>query len=138
MIFKKPVFLFVNRFYFLVSSKLKMTDVLFTVPVNLLVRKTVSLIVDTLLFRFDPGVLSLEKEGMEHFPPPISKVISSTPLWKWSAVTDWMVAHKKLDTIIAQNAHLIEDINGALELRDGALVKRRRQWLKKIEARSVA
>ncbi len=78
------------------------------------------------------------ERGDGTFPSPISKVISSTPLWKWSTVADWLLAHEKLDSQSVQSAHLIEDINGALELRDSASIKRRKQWLKKIETSSVA
>lgn len=56
------------------------------------------------------------ERGQGAFPPPVSKVTSPSPLWNWSTVADWMFACNKLDQAGLEKAHLIEDINGALEL----------------------
>lgn len=74
------------------------------------------------------------ERGDGTFPPPVSKITGPTPLWIWSAVADWLFVHKKLDETSVHNAHFIEDINGALELRDRKTTKRRQKLLRKIES----
>ncbi len=74
------------------------------------------------------------ERGDGTFPPPISKVTSPNPLWNWSSVAKWMFEHNKLDEEIVKQACFIEDINGALELRNQETTQRRQQLLKKLES----
>ena len=74
------------------------------------------------------------ERGDGTFPPPISKITSSNPLWNWSSVAKWMFDHNKVDEEVVKQAYLIEDINGALELRKKETVQRRQKLLKKLES----
>ena len=67
-------------------------------------------------------------------PSPVSKVISSNPLWSWGSVAKWMFDHNRLDEEIVRQANLIEDINGALELRNQETTQRRKKLLEKLES----
>ena len=53
---KKYLFTFFHRFFFLVSSCLKITGCVFVIWLIYLLEKTASPIANTLLFRSDPGV----------------------------------------------------------------------------------
>ena len=68
------------------------------------------------------------------FPSPISKITSLNPLWSWSAVAKWMFDHNKLEEEKVWQAYLIEDLNGALELRNQERAQRRQELLKKLES----
>ena len=92
----------------------------------------------TNLSRQQVSMLVTGKRGDGTFPPPISKIISPNPLWKWSTVAEWMLLHKKLDKKAVQDAYIIEDMNGALELRDQDTAIRRQELLQRIESKNVA
>ena len=92
----------------------------------------------TNLSRQHISMLVSGERGDGTFPSPILKVTSSNPLWSWSAVADWMYHHKKLDKESVNYAHFLEDINGALDLRNQETVLKRQQLLYKIEQKLVA
>lgn len=74
------------------------------------------------------------KRGDGSFPAPVSKITSSQPIWNWNQAAKWMVQYKHLDKEIAQQASFIEDINGALNLRNKELIQRQQALLKKLES----
>ncbi len=80
------------------------------------------------------SMLASGERGDGTFPPPISKITSPNPLWNWSSVAKWMFEHNKLDEKTASQAYLIEDINGALELRNQETAQRRLKLLEKLES----
>ncbi|NHN84507.1 hypothetical protein GOB93_07595 [Acetobacter musti] len=56
-----------------------------------------------------------EKRG-KGFPAPYVRVTSSTPLWQWSAVANWMVKQGVLEPSAQQEAVVLQTINARLEL----------------------
>ncbi len=50
----------------------------------------------------------------EHFPAPIARVTSKSPLWDWATVARWMFQHKKLEREIAVAAETVRKANEAI------------------------
>lgn len=71
------------------------------------------------------------KRGLGDFPVPIAGINSSSPLWRWVDVAQWLYKnHKITDKKLLLDAQVIDDINGALELRDVVKLKKRQILLK--------
>lgn len=70
------------------------------------------------------------KRGSGHFPVPFSGVSSTSPIWKWKDVVIWMVENKKLgnDRLI-EDAELLDNFNGVLDMRDESIMKERQYLL---------
>ncbi len=59
------------------------------------------------------------KRGQGDFPVPIAGIQSASPLWRWVDVVQWLYKnHKLTDNKLLVDAQAVDDINGALELRD--------------------
>ncbi len=70
------------------------------------------------------------KRGTGDFPVPIAGVNSTSPLWRWVDVVQWLCKnHKLTDLQCLADAQVIDDINGALELRDVAKREKRQRLL---------
>lgn len=50
----------------------------------------------------------------KHFPPPIAKVTSESPLWQWAIVARWMFENDKLAKEDAIEAEIVREANAAL------------------------
>jgi transcriptional regulator with XRE-family HTH domain len=62
------------------------------------------------------AALSLYAKGerAQHFPGPIARVTSESPLWDWLAVTRWMYLHDKLDRAAVLQAKAVREANIAV------------------------
>lgn len=60
----------------------------------------------------------LGKRGDGSFPKPILKIHNKSPLWKWTDVAKWLYEQRKIkDYQVVDHANIVNDINGALEIR---------------------
>ncbi len=59
-----------------------------------------------------------------HFPAPVVRVTSESPLWEWATVARWMYKNKKLEKQIAVEAELVRQANAALGAGECHLDKR--------------
>jgi hypothetical protein len=50
----------------------------------------------------------------EHFPAPIARVTSESPLWDWATVAKWMYENDKLDLAAAVAAEIVKQANVAI------------------------
>ncbi|MCX7319448.1 MAG: hypothetical protein NT113_08120 [Hyphomicrobiales bacterium] len=50
----------------------------------------------------------------KHFPAPVARVTSESPLWDWSSVAKWLFEHDKLSRSEAIEAEAIRAVNAAL------------------------
>jgi transcriptional regulator with XRE-family HTH domain len=49
-----------------------------------------------------------------HFPAPIARVTSESPLWDWATVARWMYENEKLGKEAALNAEIVRQANVAI------------------------
>jgi hypothetical protein len=74
------------------------------------------------------------KRGLGHFPVPYANINSSSPLWRWIDVVQWLYKNHKLnDKKILIEAQIVDDINGALELRDATKWRKRQLLLNDLQ-----
>ncbi len=60
------------------------------------------------------------KRGTGNFPVPFAGVNSTSPIWRWSDVLQWLCTHQKIDnTQLVKEATIIDGINMALWMREG-------------------
>ncbi len=72
--------------------------------------------------------------GSGDFPKPILKIANKSPLWRWSAVAEWLYQKGKIhDHKVIDFANIVEDINAALELRNKESFKRKKKILNELE-----
>lgn len=70
------------------------------------------------------------KRGQGDFPVPFTGINSTSPIWRWRDVVKWLQNNHKLeDASLFDEADTIDNINGALEMRDARVVKVRRGFL---------
>ena len=70
------------------------------------------------------------KRGAGDFPVPVAGVNSTSPLWRFVDVVQWLYKnHKLTDQQLLNDAQVVDDINGALELRDVAKREKRQRLL---------
>lgn len=57
--------------------------------------------------------------GSGQFPGPVQRVKGNSPLWRWKTIVDWLVAEARLpaDSPLIANAHIMDNLNLALQLR---------------------
>jgi hypothetical protein len=61
--------------------------------------------------------------GPGGFPPPVSSVTRSSPLWRWSEVARWFTEHQRVgngsatDPSVLESAETIGKLNAVLEMR---------------------
>jgi hypothetical protein len=53
------------------------------------------------------------KRGI-HFPAPVARITSESPLWEWATVARWMYQNNKLAKQIAVDAELVRQANAAI------------------------
>lgn len=56
--------------------------------------------------------------GPGGFPPPVSSITGSSPLWRWSEVAKWFAHHQLTDSAPLPEAQTIRRINAFLEVRN--------------------
>lgn len=56
-------------------------------------------------------------ERGKDFPIPVARVMSSTPLWDWYQVAEWLHAHGRLDRSAVGEARVVREANICLESR---------------------
>ncbi|MRS14846.1 DNA-binding protein [Enterobacteriaceae bacterium RIT691] len=66
--------------------------------------------------------IALLKEGARgsrQFPGPVQRVTGNSPLWHWRTVVDWLAREARIpaDSPLIANAHVLDSINLALQLR---------------------
>lgn len=82
------------------------------------------------------SLLALGERGDGNFPKPILKIANKSPLWRWSSVAEWFYSQRTIKNHeIVDFAHIIEDINSALDLRDQETYDHRKKILMKLERR---
>lgn len=57
----------------------------------------------------------------QHFPSPVARVTSDTPLWDWSTVAKWLFQHEKLSRDAAIEAEAVKAANEALKTHEPRL-----------------
>ncbi|MCW8409597.1 hypothetical protein OQJ13_11510 [Legionella sp. PATHC035] len=76
--------------------------------------------------------------GLGDFPKPILKISNKSPLWRWSTVAEWFYKQGKIsDHNLIDSAHIIEDINAALELRNTLSLEDKTRILRELEDKVV-
>jgi hypothetical protein len=53
------------------------------------------------------------------FPNPIARVTSTSPLWDWLEVTEWLYAHDRIDREAVVNARIVKEANRFLDAHEG-------------------
>lgn len=72
--------------------------------------------------------------GKGGFPTPILKISNKSPLWRWSTVAEWFYQQGKISNYdVIDSANILEDINGALELRNKKSFEHKRKILNELE-----
>ena len=66
--------------------------------------------------------IALLKEGARgsrQFPGPVQRVKGNSPLWHWRTVVDWLASEGRVpaDSPLIANAHVLDSLNLALQLR---------------------
>ena len=66
-----------------------------------------------------PAALTNYHKGhrLDGFPPAKARVTTSSPLWDWADVAEWLYKHGRLDREIAMQAAAVSAANDALECR---------------------
>lgn len=59
-------------------------------------------------------------ERGEHFPNPVARVMTTTPLWDWRDVAEWLHARGQLDAAAVAEARVVREANFFLELGEEA------------------
>lgn len=78
------------------------------------------------------------ERGSGNFPKPVLKIINKSPLWRWSAVAEWLYQQGKIrDHQVVDYANIVEDINGALELRNKDSFEHKRKIFNELEEQVV-
>src|SRR5205085_7795960 len=57
----------------------------------------------------------------KHFPPPVARVTSDSPLWDWATVARWLFRNKKISRDAAIEAEVIRAANEAAGARETRL-----------------
>lgn len=57
--------------------------------------------------------------GSRQFPGPVQRVKGNSPLWHWRTVIDWLASEGRIaaDSSLIANAHILDSMNLALQLR---------------------
>ena len=66
-----------------------------------------------------PAALTNYYKGhrLDGFPPAKARVTTSSPLWDWADVAEWLYKHGRLDREVAMQAAVVSAANDALECR---------------------
>ena len=79
------------------------------------------------------------ERGRGDFPKPVLKIVNKSPLWRWSSVAEWLYQQGKIrDHHIVDYANIVEDINGALELRNKDSFEHKRKIFNELENRVLS
>lgn len=84
------------------------------------------------------SLFAQSERGSGDFPRPVLKIANKSPLWLWSAVAEWLFQEGKIqDHDIVDFANIVEDINGALELRNKSSFEHRRKIFNELKKQAV-
>lgn len=78
-----------------------------------------------------------ERKKNNPFPKPTTKLTDRSPLWNWCEIVDWLYQDLKVEKEQVDQAHLIEDINAMLTIRNTHVTPARQAILEKINAKSA-
>ena len=74
------------------------------------------------------------ERGAGDFPKPVLKISNKSPLWRWSAVAQWLYQQGRIqDYTIVDFANAVEDINAALELRNNDSFEHKKKIFNELE-----
>lgn len=73
--------------------------------------------------------------GSRQFPGPVQRVKGNSPLWHWRTVVDWLAREDRIrsDSPLIANAHALDSINLALQLRSSLEKSRVMHYLHQLE-----
>lgn len=78
------------------------------------------------------------ERGSGGFPKPVLKISNKSPLWRWSAVAQWLYQQGRIhDYTIVDFANVVEDINVALELRHKDSFEHKKKIFNELEKQVV-
>jgi predicted DNA-binding transcriptional regulator AlpA len=69
-----------------------------------------------------------------HFPSPVAKITTDSPLWDWAAVAMWLFRHHKVSRETAIEAQIVKSANDAIEAHDRHLKERLQECARACEA----
>lgn len=58
----------------------------------------------------------LEKRGGGAFPPPVFRVTTSSPLWRWTEVSRWLAEHEVIDETVVETAETLARFDGEIKV----------------------
>lgn len=70
----------------------------------------------------------------QHFPAPIVRVTSDSPLWEWATVARWMFENQKLEKESAVEAEIVRQANAAISAGEINLTDKLKQRAKEYSA----
>ena len=57
----------------------------------------------------------------KHFPSPVAKITSDSPLWDWASVAKWLFENEKISRDVAIEAEIVRAANAAIESHEPKL-----------------
>lgn len=65
------------------------------------------------------AAVSLYAKGLrgKGFPPPVARITSDSPLWKWADVSVWLHGHRKIAKEAVVEAKAVDEANAAIATR---------------------
>lgn len=78
--------------------------------------------------------------GSRQFPGPVQRVKGNSPLWHWRTVVDWLASEGRIaaDSPLIANAHILDSINLALQLRSSPEKNTVMHYLHQLEQQSTS
>lgn len=78
--------------------------------------------------------------GSRQFPGPVQRVKGNSPLWHWRTVVDWLASEGRIpsDSPLIANAHILDSMNLALQLRSSLEKNTVMQYLHQLEQQNTA
>ncbi|MGJ5176555.1 helix-turn-helix transcriptional regulator [Bradyrhizobium oligotrophicum] len=74
-----------------------------------------------------------------HFPAPVAKVTSDSPLWDWADVAHWMASNAKVPMELSVEASVLKEANAAVGVGEKHLADRlKRRAMQAAQALKVA
>lgn len=77
--------------------------------------------------------------GSRQFPGPVQRVKGNSPLWHWRTVVDWLASEGRIpaESPLIANAHILDSINLALQLRSSLEKNRVLHYLQQLEQQNI-
>ncbi|MGU3414061.1 DNA-binding protein [Enterobacteriaceae bacterium C34A] len=78
--------------------------------------------------------------GSRQFPGPVQRVKGNSPLWHWRTVVDWLASEGRIsaESPLIANAHILDSLNLALQLRSSLEKNRVLHYLQQLEQQNTA